>query len=171
MADKILATIGEICKGAQPGKTVVQKLFYLMQRKGAQFGLDYGIHYFGPYCSELDQLIRGYAADDIIDIRLGSDRMTHEIHMNVDVPRVVCNPAEYAAIGEVIEKYSNSTAKHLELITTTDYVAKQLLSHMQLDKNSILQGVKKYKGDKFSDGEIINAIEHLQKEDLLSLVQ
>ena len=40
--------IRQICDATEPGKKMVQKLFYLMERKGLQLNLAYSIHFFGP---------------------------------------------------------------------------------------------------------------------------
>ena len=38
--------IRQICDATEPGKKMVQKLFYLMERKGLQLNLAYSIHFF-----------------------------------------------------------------------------------------------------------------------------
>lgn len=37
--------IRQICDATEPGKKMVQKLFYLMERKGLQLNLAYSIHF------------------------------------------------------------------------------------------------------------------------------
>ena len=38
-----------ICQNQAPGKKMVQKLIYLIERKGVDLGLNYSIHFYRPY--------------------------------------------------------------------------------------------------------------------------
>ena len=48
LLDKYTFLIDDICKGKQTGKKKLQKLMYLIERKGVQLDLRYSIHFFGP---------------------------------------------------------------------------------------------------------------------------
>ena len=53
--DKSAIIINQICEKIEPGKKMLQKLMYLIERKGVTLELNYSIHYFGPYSSKLDK--------------------------------------------------------------------------------------------------------------------
>ena len=44
----------------------LQKTVHLLQAAGCDFGLEFRLHYYGPYCSELAELIDWMSADDIL---------------------------------------------------------------------------------------------------------
>jgi hypothetical protein len=44
-----IEALESICENRNLGKKAVQKLMYLIERKGVEFDLDYTIHFFGPY--------------------------------------------------------------------------------------------------------------------------
>ena len=54
--------------GAQLGKKVSQKMFYFFERKGIALNLRYGIHYYGPYSSKLDNTLHVLESEDYIKI-------------------------------------------------------------------------------------------------------
>jgi len=53
----LVPIIKMISEYQSPGKKALQKLVYLVERKGLDLGYDYSIHYYGPYSSELDYAV------------------------------------------------------------------------------------------------------------------
>lgn len=66
-----------ICQSQVPGKKMVQKLMYLIERKGINLGLNYSIHFYGPYSVTLDDTLHSLEAQGIININV--DHLTHKI--------------------------------------------------------------------------------------------
>ena len=68
-------------------------------------------------------------------------------------------------IEDVITKFAARSAYELEIITTADYVAQQLKTNGEpWDQDSLVEGVRKIKGEKFTKEKIEEAIAILQKE-------
>jgi uncharacterized protein YwgA len=156
----LISIINKIAEYQHPGKKMLQKLIYLIQRKGFDIGFDYGIHYYGPYCSGLDFAIHSLEMQGAIEII--QDGMTQRVHTS-DISETIIreNKAEKLSsqqietINNVVEKFAELTAWQLEVITTTDYVANELRnSGKGYDNESVLVGVKTIKGDKFSNDQI-----------------
>jgi len=53
----LIPIIDKISHYQIPGKKVLQKLVYLIEKKGLNLGFDYSIHYYGPYCAQLDDAV------------------------------------------------------------------------------------------------------------------
>ena len=75
--DKFEEILHYICLDQEPGKKMVQKLLYLMERKGIKLNLNYAIHFYGPYSSALDDALHALEAQGVINITV--DHLTHRI--------------------------------------------------------------------------------------------
>lgn len=60
---KYMYILLEICKRIEPGKKMVQKLMYRMERRGMDLSLNYCIHFYGPYSSMAYSQIMIFFAD------------------------------------------------------------------------------------------------------------
>ena len=76
---KLLPIIKKISGYQQPGKKALQKLIYLMEKKGVDLGFNFSIHYYGPYSSTLDDAVHGLQMQGVIEIV--PDGMSHRIHV------------------------------------------------------------------------------------------
>ena len=138
----------------------MQKLVYLIEKKGVDLGYDFSIHYYGPYSSALDDSIHAMQLQGIVEII--HDGMNHRICLT-DLSDIIENdtfsPADEQIIQSVLEAFGSMTAFELELITTTDFVARELCKTLgNCTNDDIIEGVKKIKGDKFSYEKIKQAI-------------
>lgn len=157
----------KICDtGIHPGKKMVQKLMYLIERKDVELDLDYSIHFFGPYSSRLDEALHILQMKGILDI--DTSGMTHIIHVNDpdDIPNTL-EKKECAMVDFVLDKFASKTAAELEAITTLDYVATQLLKNKGTQEE-IIQGVIKIKGKKFSEDYLTREIRILKEFEYIS---
>jgi uncharacterized protein YwgA len=169
----LLPIIQKISEYQYPGKKMLQKIVYLVQRRGIDLGFKYGIHYYGPYSSELDYATHSLAMLGAIEII--PDGMTQRIHTTKiagtlleEYQGKLLNNHQIEAINGIIEQFTGLSAFELEVLTTTDFVANDLRqSGKKYDDAAILTGVKTIKGDKFSDEQIRNAMAELEKMNLL----
>lgn len=146
---KYAEVLEKICNEISPGKKMVQKLMYLIERKGVALDLNYSIHFFGPYSSKLDNVIHSLEGSEILDI--DTSRMKHVISMGEK--KVVNNNLEKEEIEKVkfvLDNFCCMSALELEAITTLDYVATTLLKNIATN-DEIIEDVKKIKGTKFKD--------------------
>lgn len=170
--ERLIPIIRKITQVQKPGKKTLQKLVYLIERKGIKLGFAYSIHYYGPYSSELDYAIHRLEMQGVVTII--SDGMTHQISLTEDAGLIreeeveILDKEQLQKIDEIIAKFATKSAYDLEAITTTDYVAQQLKANGGLwDQDSLVEGVRKIKGEKFSQEKIEEAIAILKEEGYL----
>jgi uncharacterized protein YwgA len=151
-------------KGVSPqfGKTVLQKLVYILQEiYGVPCGYDYILYNYGPYSEALADDLSFFASMDGVKIDWSS-RLGYEIkeagkteHFRKRGEKFL---TQYASgINEVIEKFGNMNAKELELRSTILYVSKE----EPLAEMDLLSRVKEIKPH-FSFNEICSAYEELK---------
>lgn len=170
--ERLIPIIKKITRNQKPGKKILQKVVYLIQRKGVKLGFAFSIHYYGPYSSELDYAIHRLEMQGVLSII--PEGMTHQISLKEDADLSgreeieIFDEKQLLKIDEVIAKFAGKSAYDLEVITTTDYVAQQLKANGESwEHNSLIEGVRKIKGDKFRKDEIEKAIAILQEEGYL----
>lgn len=156
-----------ICKDNAPGKKMVQKMLYLVERKGLDLGMDYSIHFYGPYSSDLDQYLHMLEANGKLEIDTSS--MTHTIKFLDEADSNPLTEEENSIFTSVVSEFRKKTPLELEVLTTTDFVADRLIEKDQLTESNILEKVKKIKGTKFSDKQIKESIQVLNNVGLLDI--
>ena len=161
MADKVLGVLNAICQSTTPGKKMVQKLIYLVERKGIDLGLDYRIHFYGPYSSDLDHYLHLYESENLLEI--DTSGITHKINMLSDKKDKSLSNTEESIVKDIIQKYAVKTPLELEVLTTTDFVACNLKQKDELSTKNVVDCVKKIKGSKFSEQEILACFTDLEK--------
>ena len=137
-----------------PCKKTLQKIVFLIEAKKQNLGCDYGIHFYGPYSSDLDFAVR---------------ELCDEGKLKIDYTptnHVISVADHYAAItplndimNHVIDYFGTESPNELELIATALYVYEKTKS-----KEKIKMGVKKIKGEKYSEARIEKAIQKLETE-------
>ena len=152
--------ISQICDKIEPGKKMLQKLMYLIDRQGVNLELNYSIHFFGPYSEKLNEMI--HTLESYEKLTIDTSGVTHIIHKG-NVP-IKGRPSEeeQKKIDFVLEYFSNKSAFDLEAITTMDYVANKILKGCK-DEAEIISRVKKIKGNKFSDTHLTESFQTLQQ--------
>jgi len=162
--NKLVSVIKKISEYQKPSKKALQKLIYLIERKGIVLGYDFSIHYYGPYSSELDDAVHSMYIQGIVKII--PDGMSQRIHLTEISDMFeskTLSQADENIIESVLEVFGSMTPFDLEVITTTDFVARELYkSNKTCTDNIIIEGVKKIKGDKFSNEKIQGAISILR---------
>ncbi len=146
--DKFEEILHYICLDQEPGKKMVQKLLYLMERKGIKLNLNYAIHFYGPYSSALDDALHALEAQGVINITV--DHLTHRIRPVSEnkFPQVL-SPEEKEKVFDILNHFGKKSASELEALTTLDYVAHTLLEDNG-DSEQIIRDVLKIKSKKFT---------------------
>lgn len=143
-------------KNSPPCKKALQKIVFLIEAKQVNLGCDYGIHFYGPYSSDLDFAIQELSDEGILQIDY--TLMEHFISV-ADTSIVDSEPYNNATVNEVIEEFAKDTPNELELLATTLYIYLQT----KKDATKIKPGVIKLKGSKYSENRIDAAIDRLTK--------
>ena len=161
---KYAILIGDICADRETGKKKLQKLMYLIERKGVQLDLRYSIHFFGPYSSKLDHAIHILENEGRLDI--DTSGKTHRIIMKKQERRRLSKEDD-VLVDEVRKVFYNKTPMELEAITTIDYVAVTLL-HGEARREDVIKQVKVIKGEKFSSQDLETGYDLLIEQGYIS---
>lgn len=138
--------------GHPPVKKALQKTVFLIEKKGINLDFDYMLHFYGPYCAELDHETAVLSANGVIDFVYS--QYGHKMNVSEECGEVLSEDlaeCQTDTIKEVIQHYRNSTASQLELLTTAIYAYDHTGAKTRADVTS---NVKKIKGEKYSDTEI-----------------
>lgn len=162
--DKNAIIIGQICKDLEPGKKMLQKLMYLISRKGVDLGLNYSIHFFGPYSSKLDNAMHILESYDKLSI--DTNGTTHIIRLGNSPIDGELDADDQNKVNFVMEKFSSKSAHELEAITTLDYVATVILKGSGTDEQ-IVDKVMQIKGSKFSSSYLSDSLSVLKQNSYL----
>ncbi len=155
--DVIVSIVQKITERNEPPcKKTLQKIVFLIEAKQIDLGCDYGIHFYGPYSSDLDFAVRELNEDGILEIDYTGTG--HKISVN-SLPVTMNAYADDPHVIEIIDEFGMETPGYLELLTTALYVYHE--SNKQA--STILAGVQKIKGGKYSSAEIEKAVLRLQK--------
>ena len=164
LLDKYALLIGDICADQKTGKKKLQKLMYLIERKGVQLDLRYSIHFFGPYSSKLDHIIHILENEDWLDI--DTSGQTHRIIMKKEGNGQL-SKEDNILVDMVRAAFYDKSPMELEALTTIDYVATTLL-HGNATRADVIKQVKIIKGKKFSSQELEKEYEVLIEQGYLS---
>jgi len=141
------AIIYQICNRVEPGKKMLQKIMYLITRRGVRLDLDYSIHFFGPYSAKLDNIVHILESYDKLFVDTSGS--THIIHLGSVPIEDGLEANDQAIVDYVLDNFSTRSAFELEAITTIDYVANTILNDYNNDEQ-IIENVQQIKGAKFT---------------------
>lgn len=146
--------------GEKPGKKTLQKMVFLIEQKGIDLGYDYGLHFYGPYSGALDAATTFLNADGVIEF----DYSGYSHLMSIDEKNFAVEPdglsaAQLVQIDALIEYFKGQSPSELELLTTAIYAYDHLEDK---SKESIISGVQKIKGSKYSNEHIQCSLENFE---------
>lgn len=148
----LLSIIKQIQSKCKPCKKTVQKIIYLIEEAGEDLGYRYEIHFYGPYCRDLEYSI--FKLHNYGDLEVDFTPYGHYVSV-VSERTVELNDTT----AKVIDIFGSKDPSELELITTTLYVQRRLDS---IEKSDVLEGIKRIKGSKYSDDQIYQAMSELK---------
>lgn len=158
---ELFKLISDNFSGASLGKKVSQKMFYFFERSGIELNLRYGIHYYGPYSSRLDNYMHMLENENFINI--DTSKSTHVIsieNFTNEIEVLLDDEVEKAQF--VIRNFAQKTPLQLEALATMDYVANYILSSNP-SKEDVIDKFKEIKGDKFSQEDMDNSYRMLKE--------
>lgn len=135
-----------------PVKKALQKTVFLLETKGIGLGFDYILHFYGPYCAELDHETARLSADGIVDFVYS--KYGHKMKVSPKYLAAVetsLSEDSLRLVRDVIGRYKEKTASDLELLTTAIYAYEHTDANT---REEVIEKVKTIKGEKYSDQEI-----------------
>lgn len=165
---KYVDILESICEDNEPGKKTVQKLTYLIERKGVKLDFEYTIHFFGPYSSKLDNVLHLLQCDEAININTGGITHTISIKDTSHYDGEQLSQEDKEKVSFIIDNFKDKSALELEGITTLDFVANSLKPEDRAEDNLIIEKVKHIKGTKFSEEQLREYLDTLKQYEFLS---
>lgn len=157
--EAIVSIVDKITKkNTKPCKKTLQKIVYLIEIKGVDVGCDYGIHFYGPYSSDLDYAVRELNNENVLNIEY-----TDTEHRISVIDKSFAKGYSNKTVDFIIDKFAKDSPSDLELIATSLYV----YSHVK-DLKKVVSGVIKIKGSKYSESQIKAAIIRLKDTGYIS---
>lgn len=138
--------------GHPPVKKTLQKTVFLIEKKGVGLGFDYILHFYGPYCAELDRETSILNTDGAISFDYSG--YGHKMSVSDAIESIESEDltgVQIATIEEVIGRYKDKTPSDLELLTTAIYAYDHIGAKT---RDVVVENVKKIKGTKYNDDEI-----------------
>jgi|ADurb_Gel_01_Slu_FD_contig_71_831128_length_1944_multi_2_in_0_out_0_2 hypothetical protein len=149
------------------GRTFLQKLLYFARAKGVPLTLEYDIHYYGPFCADLYDIVDWLRADDIIVDSGQANISSFSPGPNMDsvLSEHRLQIAQVSSTLDMIISWARGrTARDMELYATTSFIRNS--SRNRDNDNRTIDEVRSIKGSKFGKDEIIDAIRWLSQRGL-----
>lgn len=138
--------------GHPPVKKALQKTVFLIERKGLNLGYNYILHFYGPYCAELDHDTTLLNSEGVIGFDYSQHG--HKMILSKEYQHIQSNGLtrkQTEIIKGVIQRYKDFSASDLELLTTAIYAYDYIGAKTNAD---VSENVKKIKGQKYDDQQI-----------------
>ncbi len=146
--------------GEKPGKKTLQKLVFLIEQKGINLGYDYGLHFYGPYSAILDAATAFLSTDGVIEFDYsGRSHLMSVDERNFTIKSNGLSEEQLQEINALIEHFRGQSPSELELLTTAIYAYDHLENK---SKESVISGVQKIKGEKYSKEHIEHSLENFE---------
>lgn len=131
-------------------------MVYLLEQKGINLGFNYILHFYGSYCAELDQETARLSYEGILHFDYSGYGHKMSIDSNYKItPENNLSSQNLDTIQELIKRYKDKSPSDLELLTTAIYAYEHIESKT---KNEVIKNIKKIKGEKNNNQEIMWAI-------------
>lgn len=160
----LAAFVNALAQQGRPirGRKALHKLVYLAQMQGWPATFNYRLHLFGPYSDDLAGALTRLEAAGAIRIDLDNS-----IVANAQLEQLAAGLNLTAEAGEALERVARDLGdddpRTLELLATVAYMAAaERHLHRHATHHQVLRRVQRYKGPKYSLGEIEAALHRLR---------
>ena len=144
-----IKTIHEV-KGRYPGKKELQKIIYLLQKRGVPQEYSYRFYFYGPYSDKLDEDIQCLAIRGDLEIEYGD---THLIKASDLDQKDRPDEETLRIINTTLSELQLISPKNLELMATIIYLIDNDYFD-DLTEDKIVAGVCQIKPGKYSEDTI-----------------
>lgn len=153
-------------KGLIHGKKAFQKYMYFIDAKGVPTPLNFRIHHFGPYSTELDYQTDNLELIGAIDVQ--KHGVGFLIFPGENIGSILNQGKdfidEYGQMIDTVMQTLPEDPKKLELWSTTHFVASSLNEFYGGEsKEEVVAEVKRIKQNKFTNDEISEAYDKLKE--------
>ncbi|MGQ4894055.1 MAG: hypothetical protein ACP6IQ_05495 [Candidatus Njordarchaeia archaeon] len=148
------------------GKKALQKIIYFLSEK-LQLSFNFRLYWFGPFSRELANLYDELRYLKLIEIEVDISKKYPEIKINQSEEEYIegiiennLDDQEKRIINDIADKLKSYSPRKLELLATVHFIKKYITK----SSKGIIKTVKEIKESKFSDAEIREAINIINRE-------
>jgi uncharacterized protein YwgA len=168
---KVVQEAAEVARkhGGYLGRTAIQKIVYFLQVLDVPMRYRFEVFHYGPFCNAILGDLEWLRADEVI-----TDNSQDPQKYSKYAPGPACDEliAKHAAkLAEYDDTVKNTVKAllplkpdHLELIATLDYSFREMkaTAGKKPAKSKVMARFKEFKGEKFSDTEIVETYDRLE---------
>ncbi len=138
----LVKSINDRYPDKQVGKTIIQKMMYILARKKL-FDADYSMYYYGPYSQEVAGELNFAESTGIVEIRWVNDKGYFITPINDKLGHLehVLRESEKKEIDDTVAKFGEFNANELSIIATALY----LKDNFELDGRELIKAVHEIK--------------------------
>jgi len=175
----LITELAERLKDRSPqfGKNVLQKMVYLLQELyGVNCGYRFDLYMYGPFSSELLQdldLVESMGGVNVVPVVSGTGGYRilpgeHSESLKSKATEFLSDGRITSALNKLVEDFGNYWAKDLELRSTIIYASKDMRrSGNPVSRSDLVRIVKEIK-PRFTDVEVQQAIDEMEKRGYIS---
>ena len=152
-----------LIRGDVRGRKRLQKLLYFLQEaEGQPLGLDYRMHYYGPYSPTLDARIQLLAARGLVEETTPADGVSKfSLSAGAEAQLGRTPPSLHESIDRVLEHFGRLTPNAIELLATVHFLAQGRREVGDELEGKLVDEVNAWKRPKYSRGQIVSAVRRL----------
>lgn len=145
------------------GKKAFQKLVYLAKAEGIPFNHAYRLHYYGPYSDAVAKELDAILEQRILTV--SSNSYLYKKGENVDKIETesIKEIKQYKKhLERLLERFGNMSPSELEIYATAHFVYRnQVVFERPVDRETVINEIKKAKYPKFTEAQINEAYDNL----------
>lgn len=157
-------------RGKKAGKIQIQKLVYFLKKLGIRVPYSYVILRYGPFSGQLGDKIEDMEFNQMIESK---DPSGTDYYLKIEEQDLIdYNEEQYNLINrklnKVIEILPSLDFNDLELFATVHYCYDSLnIIYDEVGEQRLINEVKKWKGEKFTEAEILDAFNRMEEKRLV----
>ncbi len=160
----LIAYILNHMNGTIRGRVQLQKLIYFCKAFGTTVNANYKLYIYGPYSQQVADSLHEGVMDDIFSETKGLiskgtefDKYFH----NLNKEDCLTNPQR---IHDILNTFKDLDINHLEILATTFFIYRQQKSLFgDVDKDNVLDKVRRAKSCRFTEEQIVNSYNKMEE--------
>ena len=162
----LIAHILNYMNGEIHGRIPLQKLIYFCKAYGTAIDANYRLYIYGPYSQQVADSLQEGVMEEIFQesrglISKGMEFKEYAYTLNGE--NSLSNEQE-RIVQDVLNTFGNMSAEQLEILATTYFIYRQQNSLFgMVDKEMVLDKVRRAKSSRFTEEQIVNSYRKMEE--------
>lgn len=162
----LIAHILNYMNGEIHGRIPLQKLIYFCKAYGTAIDANYRLYIYGPYSQQVADSLQEGVMEEIFQesrglISKGMEFKEYAYTLNGE--NSLSNEQE-TIVQDVLNTFGNMSAEQLEILATTYFIYRQQNSLFgMVDKEMVLDKVRRAKSSRFTEEQIVNSYRKMEE--------